>query len=63
MDNDTSSSACKKQAKASSRFIDYILSRSTSLKTSAQTARFDTITGQATFASDFFFTPEELKHW
>ena len=63
MDNDTSSNVYKKQAKMSSRFIDYILSRSTGLKTSAQIARFDTITGQATFASDFFFTPEELKHW
>ena len=63
MDNETISSICKKQDKASSRFIDYILSRNIKLKTSVQTARFDTITGHATFASDFFFTSEELKHW
>lgn len=45
------------------RFIDYIVSRKTSDKTSMQTAQFDTITGQTHFASDLFFKPEELKTW
>lgn len=45
------------------RFIDYVVSRKTSDKTSAQTVQFDTITGQACFASDLFFKPEELKFW
>lgn len=45
------------------RFINYLMSKTADIKTSVQTACFDTITGRATFASDFFFKPEELKHW
>lgn len=45
------------------RFINYVLSQSSSSKTFAQTVQFDTITQKAVFASDLFFKPEELKYW
>ena len=45
------------------RFINYVLSRSSDKKASVQTVQFDTLTQRAVFASDFFFKPEELKHW
>lgn len=45
------------------RFISYVMSRATSVGKSVQSASFDTITGHTTFASDFFFKPEDLKHW
>lgn len=45
------------------RFINYVLSRSSSMKASVQTAQFDTLTQRAVFASDFFFKPEDLKSW
>lgn len=51
----TSKNACQ-------RFIDYVVSRKSN-KTSVQTAKFDTLTGITIFASDFFFTPDELKIW
>lgn len=47
----------------SKRFINYVLSRSSDAKMSAQTVQFDTLTQRAVFASDFFFKPEELKFW
>ena len=47
----------------SKRFINYVLSRSSDTKMSAQTVQFDTLTQRAVFASDFFFKPEELKFW
>ena len=65
MDRNLKTTSLGEQVKKpqSKRFVNYILSRSTGLGISAQTAQFDTMTGHAIFASDFFFKPEELKHW
>lgn len=61
--NTTLTDPVVKTKNMTNRFIDYIMSRSTADKTSVQSAKFDTLTGRATFASDFFFKPEELKSW
>ena len=52
-----------KDSLLSKRFINYVLSQSSDKKASAQSVQFDTLTQRATFASDFFFKPEELKFW
>lgn len=65
MDNETTNlqEKCAPDASMSKRFISYVLSRCTGAGMSVQSAQFDTLTGHATFASDFFFKPEELRHW
>lgn len=45
------------------RFIKYFVSRLLGTKISWQSAIFDTNTNTSTYASDFMFKPEELKHW
>lgn len=63
--NETTSTKDSNAPKASmrKRFINYVLSKVTGTKASVQTASFDTLTGHATFASDLFFKPDELKRW
>lgn len=52
----------KEHLSINKRFIQCLVMRSGS-KLSAQTVQYDTLTHQATFASDFFFKPDELKCW
>ena len=47
----------------SKRFINYIIARVFKNKRSWQSALFDTTTCTSVYASDFMFTPDELKHW
>lgn len=65
MDNETTNlqEKCAPDASMSKRFISYVLSRCTGAGMSVQSAQFDTLTRRSTFASDFFFNQEDLKHW
>ena len=65
MDNEATTLKEKHSSKASmsNRFIDYVLTKCTGVGVSVQSAQFDTLTRRSTFASDFFFNQEDLKHW